>query len=148
MVYFLDKISKKLFIFQGNGIVEESFQQYSQYLEIEKELRDVAAIEQNSKAATTTKTSNRTDKPKALKLTFNEKKMLAILPEEIEQLETQMQQLNNCLADPSCYEEKGITTLATELSDLEALYEQKVEALLDIEEKLEFIEKQSSESVV
>jgi ATP-binding cassette subfamily F protein uup len=34
--YFVDKIAKKLFVFKGNGIVEESFQAYTEYLEIEK----------------------------------------------------------------------------------------------------------------
>ncbi len=142
--YFVDKIAKKLFIFQGDGTIEESFQQYSQYLEIEKELRDVIAIGQHSKPATTHKSSNRTEKQKPLKLSFNEKKLLEILPQEIEQLEIQMQELTNCLADPSCYEEKGITVLAKELNEIEVCYEKKVEALLDIEEKLEHIEAQKS----
>ena len=47
--------------------------------------------------------------------------------------------MNICLADPSCYEEKGITVLAAELAELEAEYETKVEELLTIEEKVEAI---------
>ena len=34
--YFVDKIAKKLFVFQGNGHIMESFQPYTEYLEIEK----------------------------------------------------------------------------------------------------------------
>ncbi len=98
----------------------------------------MTALEHHGK----TQTDNRpkhNNKPKALKLTFNEKKALETLPQEIEQLEEQLEQLNNCLADPSCYEEKGIGVLAQELSALEERYEEKVEALLSIEEKVEQI---------
>ena len=143
--YFVDKIAKKLFIFQGNGTVEESYLPYSEYLDIEKELREVAAIKHPTKTAEALKLSKNRHKAKPLKLSFNEKKALEQLPDEIEQLEIQIQQLNNCLADPSCYEEKGISTLARELSDSEVLYEQKVDALLTIEEKLEHIEAQKHE---
>ncbi len=142
--YFVDKIAKKLLIFQGNGVVEESFQQYSQYLDIEKELRDLTTIEHRATTQTADKMLNRTQKPKPLKLSFNEKKALETLPKEIEAIEIQMEQLNHCLADPTCYEEKGISVLANELNDLEVRYEQKVEALLDIEEKLERIEAQKN----
>ena len=80
-------------------------------------------------------------KPKPLKLTFKEKIALEKLPQEIEQLEEQIEAKSNCLADPSCYEDIGITALAKELAELEEIYEIKVEELLEIEEKLEEIER-------
>ena len=70
--------------------------------------------------------------------------MLKSLPKEIEKLETQMDELNACLADPACYSEKGISVVADELSAVEALYETKVEALLLVEEKVEEIEAQKA----
>ena len=36
--YFIDKLASKLFIFKGNGKIEESYQRYSEYLELEKEI--------------------------------------------------------------------------------------------------------------
>ena len=39
--YFVDKIAHKLLIFRGNGIIEESYQTYSEYLELEKELAQI-----------------------------------------------------------------------------------------------------------
>ena len=39
--YFVDKIAKKLYVFTGNGHIMESFQPYSEYLEIEKELKEL-----------------------------------------------------------------------------------------------------------
>jgi ATP-binding cassette subfamily F protein uup len=109
-------------------------------LEYEKELRELDNME--VQVQTTKPVEIQKEKKKILKLTFKEKIALEKLPLEIETLEEKMQEKNNCLADPSCYEEIGITALAKELSDLEELYEQKVEELLDIEEKQETIDKQ------
>ena len=36
--YFVDKIAKKLYIFKGNGLLEESYQKYTDYLEDKKML--------------------------------------------------------------------------------------------------------------
>jgi ATP-binding cassette subfamily F protein uup len=138
--YFVDKIAKKLFIFKSDKRIEESYQQYSEYLEYEKELRELDNME--VQVQTTKPIEIQKEKKKILKLTFKEKIALEKLPLEIETLEEKMQEKNNCLADPSCYEEIGITALAKELSDLEELYEQKVEELLNIEEKQEAIDKQ------
>ena len=82
------------------------------------------------------------DKPKALKLSYKESEAINRLPTEVEALEEKIEIINNCLATPSCYEERGLSVVAQELSDAEALYEEKVEALLELEEKVEAIEAQ------
>ncbi len=140
--YFVDKIAKKLFIFKGDGTIEESYQQYSEYLELEKELRELDEMERESEKAATAKPKPKTEKPKALKLTYKEKIALESLPKEIEALEVKIEEINACLADPACYEEKGISFVAQELSEAEEEYEAKVEELLSIEEKVEEIEAQ------
>ena len=137
--YFVDKIAKKLFIFKEDKHIEESYQQYSEYLELEKELHTLQDME-NEANKTPAIQEIKKEKPKALKLTFKEKIALEKLPQEIEELEQLMEKKNECLADPSCYEELGITFLANELAEIEAKYEKKVEELLDIEEKQEIIE--------
>ncbi len=139
--YFVDKIAKKLFIFKGDGTIEESHRLYSEYLELEKEFREMDAMEAEA-GKTAEEKPRREEKPKALKLTYKEKIALETLPAEIDALETQIDAVNACLADPGCYAEKGISVLAKELEALEALYEAKVEELLAIEEKLETIEAQ------
>ncbi len=135
--YFVDKIAKKLFIFQKNKEIEESHQQYSEYLELEKELRELDAMESN--ACEVKQKDIIREKPKTLKLTFKEKIALEKLPLEIDTLENKMKEKNRCLADPKCYEEIGITALAKELQEIEEIYEQKVEELLTIQEKEENI---------
>ena len=135
--YFVDKIAKKLFIFKADKHIEESHQQYSEYLELEKELKDLDTMQ--SSLNEVKKPTQKQEKPKQLKLTYKEKIALEKLPLEIEELELELDAKNECLANPKCYEEIGITTLAKELEELELVYEQKVEELLNIEEKEELI---------
>lgn len=138
--YFVDKIAKKLFIFKPDKHIEESYQNYSEYLELEKELHELESMEKEStKPQTEEKETKTQEKPKVLKLTYKEKIALEKLPLEIEELENKIQEKNNCLADPKCYEDIGITQLAKELEELESIYEQKVEELLTIQEKEEEI---------
>ncbi len=138
--FFVDKISKKLFVFKNHdGLVEEEYQRYSEYLENEKEMREIEGIVQEAEKSRPVKAVAQ-EKPKALRLSYKEKQLLEHLPQEIEKLEEEMESVNNCLADPKCYEEKGITVVADTLTKLETLYEQKVEMLLEVEEKQEAIE--------
>jgi len=46
-------------------------------------------------------------------------------------------EINACLYNPKCYEEKGLSQLSEELSKLEILYEEKTERYLDILEIFE-----------
>lgn len=135
--YFVDKIAKKLFIFKEDKHIEESYQQYSEYLELEKELKELAEMESTTVVSKPKNVKN--EKQKTLKLTFKEKIALEKLPLEIEEIELKIAQKNECLANPKCYEEIGITQLAKELAELEKMYEQKVEELLEIQEKEEEI---------
>ena len=137
--YFVDKIAKKLFIFKGDGNIEESYQQYTEYLELEKEIQTLHVMQKEiQETKNKQKNSNKT-KPKVQKLTYKEKMLLEHLPVEIEELELLIEQKNECLANPKCYDEHGITTLAKELEKLKQEYEEKVNTLLDIEEKQESI---------
>jgi ATP-binding cassette subfamily F protein uup len=137
--YFVDKIAKKLFIFKADKTIEESHQQYSEYLELEKELQELDSMEKEANAKPKEQVQKQ-EKQKSLKLTFKEKIALEKLPHEIEELEQKIEEKNSCLSDPKCYEEIGLTQLAKELQELEEIYEQKMEELFSIEEKVEEIE--------
>ena len=136
--YFVDKIAKKLFIFKADKHIEESHQQYSEYLELEKELKELDEMQADADKVKVVKEEIQ-EKPKTLKLTFKEKLALEKLPLEIDALELKIEEKNNCLADPKCYEAIGLSALAKELQELEELYEQKIEELLSIEEKQEML---------
>jgi ATP-binding cassette subfamily F protein uup len=138
--YFVDKIAKKLFIFKGDGTIEESYKPYSEYLEDEKELLEMDAMEAEFSKSSTLTAVVQSEKQKVFKLTFNEQRALEKLPAEIEVLEAKIDELNASLADPKKYEKIGISVLAEELEKTKALYEEKVDELLAIEEKAEEIE--------
>ena len=136
--YFVDKIAKKLFIFKGHGIVEESYQPYSEFLAIEKELKNLEQFEHEIEIE---KEQPKTEpKKRKKKLSYNEKRELEALPEEIEILENRIAEINACLADPACYQEKGIQNLTDELNELEVEYNLKADRyleLLELQEELE-----------
>ncbi len=141
--YFVDKIAQKLLIFKGNGIIEESYQSYSDYLSIEKELGNIETFEKslqenNSSNQITERVTNR-----AIKLSYKEKVEYETLPIKIEELEEKIESLNDCLQNPDCYNEKGLSKISQELIETEEEYEKIVERFLEIEEKVEEIESQS-----
>jgi ATP-binding cassette subfamily F protein uup len=136
--YFVDKIAKKLFIFKGEGIVEESYQPYSEFLAIEKEIKNIEQFEHEIEIEK--EKPKPTPKKRKKKLSYNEKRELESLPEEIESLENRIAEINSCLADPECYQEKGIQNLTDELNELEVEYNLKADRyleLLELQEELE-----------
>jgi ATP-binding cassette subfamily F protein uup len=137
--YFVDKIASKLFIFKGNGIIEESYQSYTEYLEIEKEIKelDTLSVELQKEPKESKQTQS---KPKKLKkLSYKDQREFDALPDEIEELEAKIESLNNCLANPECYQEKGLSALSNELQEIEALYEEKSDRYLELLELYEEI---------
>ncbi|OCL86787.1 ABC transporter ATP-binding protein uup [Aliarcobacter thereius] len=135
--YFVDKIAKKLFVFTGNGYIMESFQAYSEYLQIEKEIKELDNLELEIQKEKSVSISNKKEPKKQTKLSFNEQRAYDNLPKEIEELENKIEELNKFLADPKYYEEMGIITLSNELEELKIVYEEKVEQFLELEEKIE-----------
>ncbi|RXJ88987.1 ABC transporter ATP-binding protein [Arcobacter sp. CECT 8983] len=137
--YFVDKIAKKLFVFKGDGTVEESYQPYTEYLEIEKELKELDSLEkESSKQDNNSSNIKLTNKEKKqTKLSYKDQRDYDSLPKDIEELEEKIEQINECLATPSCYEQKGIVAVSKELEEIEELYEQKVERFLELEELVE-----------
>jgi len=135
--YFVDKIAKKLFIFKGDGLLEESLQKYSEYLEDEKDVRYVELMEKeellNQKKPAFVQPIVEAPKKK-IKLTYQQQKDYENLPDEIEKLELEIKKINECLSNPKCYEEKGIVAISKELENITKTYDEKVERYLEIEE--------------
>lgn len=134
--YFVDKIAKKLYVFTGNGHIMESFQPYSEYLEIEKELKELDNLESDiEKEKNNPKIENLPKKQ--VKLSYKDQREYDSLPKELEKIEEKIAELNSCLADPKCYEKIGIVVLSKELEETKAIYEEKVERFLELEELVE-----------
>jgi ATP-binding cassette subfamily F protein uup len=138
--YFVDKIAKKMFIFKGNGVVEESHIPYTEYLEIEKELKLIENVKWKAE------NEEKKEKPKKRvqkKLSYKEQRELEELPKLIEELEITIAEIEECLANPKCYQEKGLVTLSEELEEIKKIYDNKVERYLELEEKREALEKEN-----
>ncbi|MGR3741841.1 ATP-binding cassette domain-containing protein [Companilactobacillus sp. DQM5] len=92
--YFLDKISQKLLVFEGNGIITEYLGDYSTYLENSQEQK----INNEKKSAVNAKKKNDDSKRK---LTYAEKIELNELEPKIEKLDNRISELNELLLDES-----------------------------------------------
>jgi len=138
--YFVDKIATKLIVFKGQGEVEESFQNYSEYLEIEKNIDELYEMEKSVKSKSIENSSPQKEKIKT-KLSYKDQRDLERLPDLIETLEVKIEKINACLYDPLCYEEKGLINVADELKRLEVEYEEMSERYLEVLEMEEALEK-------
>ncbi len=135
--YFVDKIAKKLFVFKGyDGQIFESYQPYTEYLEIEKELKELDSLEKEFSKIQNTQTKNSAPK-KQTKLSYKDQRDYDNLPKEIEDLELKIEEYNKCLSNPSCYEQRGIVAVSQELEETKTIYEEKVERYLELEEMIE-----------
>ena len=141
--YFIDKIAQKLFVFKGEGKIEESYQNYSEFLEIEKEIAELEELEKSEKNLL--QQDNKTPKSKeqtSLKLSYKEQKALETLPHQIDALENEIKEINQCIGNPDCYEKIGLGKLSQTLDDKEAKLEELIEELLLVEEKVEMMQKE------
>ena len=139
--YFVDKIASKLYIFKGKGVIEESYQSYTEYLEIEKEIKEIEHMAKETGDLDSKKrvTENQ-KKKKPTKLSYKDQRDFDKLPDEIEALEERIDALNACLADPECYQEKGLSRLSDELAEVEKIYEEKSERYLEVLELYESLQ--------
>jgi len=132
--YFVDKIAKKLYIFKGDGKIEESYQSYSEYLSIEKELKELENFTCKEEKEKPKIITNRT-----IKLSYKEKQEYETLPIEIEKLENEIKKLQECLQNPECYQKIGLSELSKQLENKKAILEPLIEDYLKLEEKIEQI---------
>lgn len=136
--YFVDKVASKLFILDGKGNIEESHQPYSNYLMIEKELREIESMEREFKD-TPSQTIPAAAKIKT-KLSYKEQREFDLLPKEIEELEYKLDELHKCLSNPKCYQEKGLNELTKMLNETQREYDTKSEKYLELWELFESLQ--------
>ena len=91
--YFLDKIADKIFAFEGDGNIEISFGDYTDYSEKKKQtIEDIAS--ETVKALLKDKDKSSEAKPKAkTKFSYKEQQEFDTIDEKIEQAETKLAQI-------------------------------------------------------
>ncbi|HFC03616.1 MAG TPA: ABC transporter ATP-binding protein, partial [Nitratifractor salsuginis] len=82
----------------------------------------------------------RKEHKRSLKLSYKEQRDLDLLPEKIEALEKKLDELNACLTDPECYNQRGLSTVSEELAATELEYEEASDRYLELLEKVEEME--------
>lgn len=111
--YFVDKITNKLWIFTGNGKIEQSHLEYSEYLEIEDEMKEIDDFEKNVQDTEKQVKQKSSD----FKLSYKQNKILNEYPDKIEKLETRIKELNHALSTPEIYQKLGLQPLFEELEE-------------------------------
>ena len=140
--YFVDKIAQRLYVFRENGEIMESHTSFSEYLEIESELREYATfakeLESDSMNATkegdTQSAQDSKEQPKKRKLSYKEKRLLEILPQEIESLEDEIKELEKVLFSGSLSTQE-LQEKSLEFENKKAICEEKIAQYLELEEK-------------
>jgi ATP-binding cassette subfamily F protein uup len=127
--YFVDKIAKKLFIFEGEGVIKESYQSYSEYLEIKEYLKEINSFEKSLKKPKI----NQPKPKKTKKLSYKENLEYEKLPKEIEELEQEVKKLEECLSDVNCYSKEGLVTLSQKLQETKELLDSKIDRFLELD---------------
>ena len=126
--FFMDKLTEHLFVFKGNGVVEDHYCSYSDYrlqqIEKEKEFKKIQHLEkENSKI-----------KSQKKKLSFNEKYEYDNLEKELVTLEIERKQLEESIQNPNISIEKVIED-SSKLGDLISMIDQKELRWLELDEK-------------
>jgi ATP-binding cassette subfamily F protein uup len=131
--YFVDKIAQKLFVFtEKDGGIIESYQPYSEYLQIEKELQELDAISFSQSTQV-----KKVELKKQTKLSYKDQRDYDSLPQILENLELEIEKLNNDLMDPKICNEVGINKLYEELQKSKIQYEELGMRFLELEEMIE-----------
>lgn len=134
--YFLDRISDKLFVFEGNGVIRDSVGGYSDYIAYRKEeIKEANSSIQESKAKADTWKKNTQTK---LKMSYNEKKEFESIDSDIENLELKLEALEaEMVKEASNYSRLG--ELMAEKENVELALEEKMarwEYLNELDEKI------------
>ncbi len=104
---FLDNIVTSTIVMEGNGQVNEYVGGYDDYLRQRAEpVKEVSVKKDTStNKATTAKKEPPNEKPAAKKRTYKDQRELDLLPEKIEKLETEQQELVNLTSKPDFYQQ-------------------------------------------
>ena len=130
--YFMDKIVDALFVFRGDGIVENFPGNYSDFRAYENSNPYEQEESQNTKAVSKTNTT----KSSKSTLSYNEKREFGALEDEIQRLQNQKERIEKQFLNVEIAEE-NIAKKSEELQQIINDLEQKEERWLELSLKLE-----------
>nr|WP_299384285.1 ABC-F family ATP-binding cassette domain-containing protein [Allomuricauda sp.] len=133
--YFMDKIVDHLFVFKGDGLVEDFPGNYSDYRAYENSRITAEREAKNTSAVKAEKTSWK-EKDDSRKLSYQEQKEHKQLEKDIQKLEEQKSMLQNKFLEPGL-EGDAITELSIALKEVTDAIETKTERWFELSAILE-----------
>ncbi len=130
--YFMDKIVDHLFVFRGEGVVEDFPGNYSDYRTYE----DSKVIEEREQKDKSEPTKNTWKEPERTKLSYMEQKEYKSLEKEIKQLENKKQEIQKKFTDTSLSGE-DIEALSIELGEISDRIDEKTERWFALADQME-----------
>ena len=125
--YFMDKIVDHLFVFRGDGVVEDFPGNYSDYRAYE----DSKVLEQREQKDKSESAKNTWKEPEKNKLSYLEQKEYKSLEKEIKQLENKKQDIQKKFTDTTLTGEE-IEALSIELAETSDSIDQKTERWFEL----------------
>lgn len=115
---FLDKLVTSIIYMKGDGSIAEHIGSYSDVL------AKLAPVPEKEKGSAKNKPAEKNEKPKMIntrKLTYNQQRLLQVLPEQIEEIEKKIAAVTDNLADTELYQndKERFFALSEELKELE-----------------------------
>ena len=130
---FLDRVVSSVIYLKGDGTVYEHAGSYSELLEKlpEHEIKPVSKVAPKKPAVTATQTS--ANKPK--KLSYNQQRLLEVLPQEVADIEKEISQIEQELSDPDLYtaQPQRFDELSRKLPELQNVKEGKENQWLELQ---------------
>ncbi|NNJ88964.1 MAG: ABC-F family ATP-binding cassette domain-containing protein, partial [Eudoraea sp.] len=130
--YFMDKIVDHLFIFRGDGIIDDFPGNYSDFRAYEdSQILEKRNQPTKGKSLESTEKQQWREEGKGKKLSYSEQKEYKQLDKEIKALEHKKQQIQNEFLDPNLSGEQ-IAELSRSLQEVESSIEQKTERWFEL----------------
>lgn len=124
--YFMDRLSDHMFVFKGDGIINDFYGNYSEYRDLQKNEEKQSKFEEKKKKIQNKKIDKR-------KVSYKEKREYIELEKEIEKLESEKNQLEESLLSPELEVDKIIEN-SKRLSDLVKLIDEKSLRWMELDE--------------
>jgi ATP-binding cassette subfamily F protein uup len=122
---FLDNVVTSTLVFEGGGRINEYVGGYTDWL---RQRKAADASDAAQKASAAAAPSGRPPAPKSKRLSYNEQRELAQLPEKIQRLEAEQAQLSALISDPTVFQHskdegnRALQRLQVLTAELESAY--------------------------
>lgn len=124
--YFMDRLSDHMFVFKGDGIINDFYGNYSEYRDFQKNEEKQNKFEEKKKKIQNKKIDKR-------KVSYKEKREYVELEKEIEKLESEKNELEESLLNPELEVDKIIEN-SKRLSDLVKHIDEKSLRWMELDE--------------